>query len=236
MANTNANLIPPVIFNAVGKTPKSATFEFTPDEVKEFVADAASRYLSVKRDDGKTVGVTPDNVHIEVITVKNSDAVRYDEETKRSTSDVERVLTIQITLNADNPHITGDYIESLGTRPAYYDQDFKEFCKLYCKVNGDNYGAVVDGAKDARVPYKRVILSPIKVFRNMLDCAGYLYKKTTGEGHKPFSIDIETTYRNKELTDRNLIIRSFIVTKYQENTNVSGRTPTKNAKKIKSVQ
>ena len=46
----------------------------------------------------------------------------------------------------------------------------------------------------------------------------------------------ETTYRNKELTDRNLIIRSFIVTKYQENNNVSGRTPTKNAKKIKSVQ
>ena len=235
MAQNNP-IMPPVIFNAVGKTPASAKFIFTPDEVKEYVASAASRYLSVKRDDGKEIGITPDNVHIAVVTIKNSDAVRYDEDSKVSRSDIERILTIQITLNADNPHITGDYIESLGTRPAFYDQDFKEFCKLFCKVNGDNYGAVIDGAKDTRVPYKRVILSPVKVFRNMLDCGGYVYKKQYGEGHKPFSIDIETTYRNQDITDRNLVIKSFVVEKYQENTSNAGRTPTKNAKKIKSVQ
>ncbi len=234
MANTN--IVPPVIFNAVGKTPAAADFVFTPDEVKQYVADAASRYLSVKRDDGKEIGITPENVHIAVITVKNSDAVRYDEDSKRSSSETERVLTIQVTLNADNPHITGDYIESLGTRPAYYDQNFKEFCKLFCKVNGDNYGTVIDGAKDARVPYKRIILAPTKVFKNMLDCGGYLYKKQYGEGHKPFSIDIDVKYRNQDMSDRNLVIQSFVVKKYQENNSTAGRTPTKNAKKIKSVQ
>ena len=182
----NTPKVAPCVFNTAGKTPSSATFTFTVDEVRENVFNLAKQYFE---------NLSKDRVMISLVT--DTEYTRYNKETKTNEPMTTVVIALYFDINDNNFVTSADNIFA-PTVMKSNDKVKKFIDKFGVKGNdGNSHNTTfIDRGSDGR-RYRCLVLDTARIFEHIMDASGYGYEQQYGQRGPRVIVGVEV-FRRKD--------------------------------------